>query len=49
MIVLRSFLVLLMVSVFTAGSAFGLTQASFDVKDPKNREMNKKCITCHLK
>jgi len=34
---------------FTSESVFGLTQESFDVKNPKVQEMNKKCITCHLK
>jgi hypothetical protein len=47
--VFKSLLIFMMGSVFTAGMAFGLTQASFDVTDPKNQEMNKKCITCHLK
>ena len=45
----RSLLVLIILGVFTTGTAFALTQASFDVKDPTNQEMNKKCITCHLK
>ena len=49
MTVLRSLLIFMVVSVFTAGAAFALTQESFDVKNPKNIEMNKKCITCHLK
>ena len=31
------------------GTAWALTDASFDVKNPKNQEMNKKCVTCHLK
>ncbi|SDU53268.1 Seven times multi-haem cytochrome CxxCH [Desulfobacula phenolica] len=49
MMVLRSYLIFVMISVFTAGTAQALTEASFDVKNPKNQEMNKKCITCHLK
>lgn len=49
MITIRSTFVLLILVVFTAGTAFGLTQESFDVKNPKNQEINKKCITCHLK
>jgi hypothetical protein len=44
MITIRSTMVLLLLVVFTAGTAFGLTQESFDVKNPKNQEMNKKCI-----
>ncbi|MCP4689146.1 MAG: hypothetical protein GY859_13915 [Desulfobacterales bacterium] len=43
-----AFLVLILL-IFAAGSAYGLTQESFDVKDPKVQEINKKCITCHLK
>ena len=49
MTVLRSLLIFMTVSVFAAGAAFALTDASFDVKNLKNREINKKCITCHLK
>ena len=49
MTVLRSLLVFMIVSVFTAGAAFALTEASFDVKNSKNIEINTKCITCHLK
>ena len=49
MAVLRSLLMFMILSVFTTGAAFALTQESFDVKNPKNIEMNKKCITCHLK
>ncbi len=45
----RWFLISILVSVLTWGTAFGLTQESFDVKDKKVQEMNKKCITCHLK
>ena len=44
MTVLRSFLIFLILTVFTltAGTVFALTKASFDVKDPKNQEINKK-------
>ena len=49
MTVFRSLLIISVLCLFTAGAAFGLTQASFDVKSPYNQEMNKKCITCHLK
>ncbi|MFH1152179.1 MAG: multiheme c-type cytochrome [Pseudomonadota bacterium] len=45
----RSFVWLTVLWVFTAGTALALTQESFDVKNPKVQEMNKKCITCHLK
>jgi hypothetical protein len=40
---------MLILGFFTGGAAFGLTQESFDVKNPRNQEMNKKCVTCHLK
>jgi len=46
---LRSFLVFTILCIFTAGTALALTEESFDVKNPKVQEMNKKCITCHLK
>ncbi len=46
---IRSIMIFLFLVLFSTGTALGLTQASFDVKDPKNQEMNKKCITCHLK
>ena len=36
--------ILLVVGVFATGTAFGLTQESFDVKNPKMQEINKKCI-----
>ena len=49
MAVLRSLLIFMILSIFTAGAAFALTQESFDVRNPNNQEMNKKCITCHLK
>ncbi len=49
MTVLRSLLIFIIGSIFVTGAAFATTKASFDVKDPKNVEMNKKCITCHLK
>lgn len=49
MTLFRSLLLTSILCFFTAGAAFGLTQESFDVKNPKNIEMNKKCITCHLK
>ncbi|MCP4118696.1 MAG: hypothetical protein GY737_25540 [Desulfobacteraceae bacterium] len=49
MAVSRSLLMFAFLFVFTAGTAFGLTQESFDVKNKKVQEMNKKCITCHLK
>jgi len=39
----------LVIGIFTTGTAFGLTEESFDVKNPKMQEINKKCITCHLK
>ena len=47
--VLRSLVIFMIISVFTSGTAFALTKESFDVKNEKNIEMNKKCITCHLK
>ncbi len=45
----RTAFIMLILGIFMTGSAFGLTDASFDVKNPKNLEINKKCITCHLK
>ncbi len=42
-------LIIIFLGIFTAGSALALTQESFDVKNPKNQEINKKCIICHLK
>lgn len=39
----------LFVLFFTSSAALALTQESFDVKNPKNKEIEKKCITCHLK
>ncbi len=42
-------LIVLVIGVFATGTAFGLTQESFDVKNPKMQEINKKCIMCHLK
>ncbi|MDM8536987.1 multiheme c-type cytochrome [Desulfobacterales bacterium HSG17] len=44
----KACMVLLMV-IFASGTALALTQESFDVKNPKNKEIEKKCITCHLK
>ncbi len=49
MYLLRSAFVVLLLGVFVAGTAYGLTQESYDVKNPKVIEINKKCITCHLK
>ncbi len=49
MTLLRGFTVMTLLGFFCAGSALALTQESFDVKNPKVQEMNKKCITCHLK
>ncbi|MCP4291585.1 MAG: hypothetical protein GY780_07095, partial [bacterium] len=49
MFLIRSAFIVLILGIFAAGTAFGLTQESFDVKNPKVQEMNKKCIMCHLK
>jgi len=49
MTVLRSLLIFLLASFFCTGTSLALSQASFDVKNKMNQEMNKKCITCHLK
>jgi len=49
MSLIRTALIVLVLGIFTVGTAFGLTQESFDVKNPKMQEINKKCITCHLK
>ena len=38
MTVLKSLLVMTVLGMLTAGTAFGLTQASFDVKNPENQE-----------
>ena len=45
----RAIVVLIAGGFLYSGWAWGLTQESFDVRNPKNIEMNKKCITCHLK
>ncbi len=45
----RTTFIMLILVIFLTGTAFGLTKESFDVKNPKNQEINKKCITCHLK
>lgn len=49
MTVLRSLFILMIGSFFMTTAAIATTKASFDVKNPKNVETNKKCITCHLK
>ncbi|MCF8089988.1 MAG: hypothetical protein K9L23_18235 [Desulfotignum sp.] len=46
---IRSLAMCLVFCVLAAGTASALTDLSFDVKNPKVKEMNKKCITCHLK
>ncbi len=46
---MRSFTIFAVISFIVSGTAFGLTQESFDVKNPKMQEINKKCVTCHLK
>ena len=46
---IRQAMVLLIVGIFMAGSAFALTKESFDVRNPRTQEINKKCVTCHLK
>jgi len=46
---IRTALIVLVLGIFTVGTAFGLTDESFDVKNPKVQELNKKCIMCHLK
>ena len=49
MFLIRSAFIVLILGIFAAGTAFATTQASFDVKNPKNQEINKKCVMCHLK
>ncbi len=49
MYLIRSAFIVFILGIFAAGTALATTQASFDVKNPKNQEMNKKCIMCHLK
>ena len=49
MYLIRPVFIGLVMGIFIAGTAFGLTKESFDVKNPKVQEINKKCITCHLK
>ena len=49
MYLIRSAFIVLILGIFAAGTAFATTQASFDVKNPKNQEINKKCVMCHLK
>ncbi len=39
----------LVISAFLGGSALATTQQSKDVKNAKVIDLNKKCITCHLK
>ena len=46
---IRSVFIVLCLGILTYGVAYGLTQESFDVRNPKVQEINKKCITCHLK
>ena len=46
---IKSVFVMLIMGAFVTGIAFGLTKESFDVKNPKVQEINKKCVTCHLK
>ena len=49
MYLIRSAFIVLILGIFATGTALATTQASFDVKDPKNQEINKKCVMCHLK
>ena len=49
MVLIRSAFIVFILGIFAAGTALATTQASFDVKNPKNQEINKKCIMCHLK
>jgi len=49
MLIVRTVVLMSIAMLIMAGSAMGLTKESFDVKNPKNQEINKKCITCHLK
>jgi hydroxylamine dehydrogenase len=45
----RKVLSLAFLGCFIAGSAFATTKLSMDVMNEKNKEINVKCINCHLK
>jgi hypothetical protein len=40
---------LLILTIFTVGIGQAATRTSIDVKNPANREINRKCTICHLK
>ncbi len=46
---IRSAFTVFVLGLFMAGTAFGSTKASIEVKNPRIQEINKKCVTCHLK
>ncbi len=37
------------IALFAAGSSFAATQQSKDLKNPQNKDINIKCVNCHLK
>ncbi len=49
MVFLRSACIILVLGLVCTGTAFGWTKAANDLKNPKNVEINKKCVNCHLK
>ncbi len=46
---LRKTVCIMIVGLFAAGSALATTEQSKDTQDPKVKEINVKCVNCHLK
>jgi len=44
MYLIRSAFIVFILGIFAVGTALATTQASFDVKNPKNQEINKMCV-----
>ena len=49
MYLIRSMSIMFILAIFIAGTTQAATRISIDVKNPGNREINRRCVTCHLK
>jgi hypothetical protein len=46
---IRSTFIVTILGIITASTALGTTATSSDVENPRNLEINKKCVMCHMK
>lgn len=47
--IIQPIMISVFLGMFMIGNAYALTDESIDVRNPRIQDINKKCVTCHLK